>query len=106
MTKRFKKLLLAAWAFVGAPGFFATLIFCSYWYASMNGHLPFINYLPEWLWFFIFGICLFTGFIAVVALLNFKTWIRLILGGVYLLAMSALLLFVHLKIAFSWGDSL
>ena len=107
MKKDFLKLFCPVWAFVGTPGLFAGFIYWSYWYANLKeAYLPFINFLPEWLWFFCFGFCLFSGLVALLAMLNFKIWIRIICAVTYLLVMAFLMLFANLLIAGPWGDCL
>ena len=105
MKRLLPTILLWACPILLVPAVFAGYVAFSYSLALARGKLPF-NYFPGWLWFAVFGICLVSGDVAVIALLGAGKWTRIIFGTTYLFVMAAILLWIHLLVASSWGDSL
>lgn len=92
------------WAFLGTPLLFCLYVRGTYWYAASTGRLPYAV-LPDWVWYPVFGVCLLSGLGSLQKMLKMETASRILLGLVYFVAMAALLVFLHCRIALENGDS-
>lgn len=100
MTKRQVMLAIAAVALV--PALFAIYVSVSYYFALKGGRLPLTDD-TEWIWWSVLVSLLLVGsYLAWVAAPRLKA----LFAGVYLVAMTACLLAIHLWIACANGDCL
>jgi len=103
MTRRSADLALWVGALVGVPSVFGTYVLASYRLALQQGFLPFMLY-PEWYWFAAFASSMVVGLVLVYLTSLTPTWFRIVVGLLYLVAMSVGLLAVHLFVACANGD--
>ena len=105
MTRITRDVALWIGALVGVPVAFGTYVSTSYWLALRRGFLPYTLY-PEWYWFAAFAVCLIVGLVLVYLTSLRPTWLRTLVGLIYLGAMAFGLLAVHLFVACANGDCL
>lgn len=92
-------------ATVGVPLAFAAFVYGQYQIALRYGALP-QDTFPAWLWISGYGAALVGGVVAVFLTSLRPTWLRVIVGLVYLAAMALGLLVVHFLMACASGDCL
>ncbi len=103
MTSKGRNIALWLGALVGVPVAFGAYVLASYRLALRQGFLPFTLY-PEWYWFAAFATCLVTGLVLIYFTSLTPTWLRTVVGLLYLAVMVVGLLVVHLFVACANGD--
>jgi hypothetical protein len=98
-----RKLMLGIGALVGVPLLFSIYVDLSYRLALRAGRLPITNE-PEWVWWSLLALLLAFGIYLFSLVTNGKT--RMVLAALYLVAMTAALLWIHLTVACMHGDCL
>ncbi|WP_148665101.1 hypothetical protein [Sulfuricaulis limicola] len=102
---RFISFALLGWAIAGVPLAFFLYVEWAYRAALSQGKLPFLG-LSEWSWYAVFGVCLTSGVISLVATPTMRHRNRLLAGGLYLALMASALFAIHLVVACGKGDCL
>jgi hypothetical protein len=106
MNKDVRNYVLGVWAVGGAPLFFWAFVYFSLKIFLDQGSLPFNSPLGETIWFLVFGFCLISGVVALVALPFPYVWLRVVAAVLYLAAMPGLLFVMSLFAACANGDCL
>jgi hypothetical protein len=98
-----KRLTFGLGALVLVPVLFGVYVALSYKLALRSGRLP-ITDESEWIWWSVFGLLLALG----VYLVSLSTTgkLRFLLAGLYVVAMAAALLGIHIWVACLNGDCL
>ena len=105
MNSRSRDVVLWLGALVAAPTAFGIYVFASYQMALRQKAVP-IYVEPAWYWFAAFSISLVVGIVLVYSTSLKPTWLRIVVGLVYGVAMSMGLFVVHVIVACASGDCL
>lgn len=102
---RFISFVPLGWAIAGVPFAFFLYVESAYRAALSQAKLPFLG-LSEWYWYAVFGVCLASGVISLVASPIMRHRNRFLAGGLYLVLMGSALFVIHLVVACGKGDCL
>ena len=106
MTRNSHGWTLGLWAIGGVPVVFWFFVYLAYQIFLPRGRLPFHSIAGETIFFFVFGLCLVSGVLAIVFLPYPNRWLRIVAGVAYLVAMSGVLFAMGLFAACAGGDCL
>ncbi len=97
------KVLLYLVAWIGIPLAFGAYVHLAYSWSLARGNLPFLG-THEVRWWIAFGVALLLGTTCVLAAQRLRGAQRAIWAAVYVVAMAAVLLGIHLGVACGHGD--